>query len=138
MKEIRNGYRHFFRRETEHMRRARHTEGDTREACSRKTNELLPGKLDLTTGYNVTTYQVSYHSILLLESFEIHAYRYVLGLPKRKSKAIEDLYYRAAHHRMIDIVLESTRRRASLDSSPKRASVFTDTRPNSMIDCWQT
>ena len=31
MKAIRNGYRHFFRRETERMGGVRHTGGDTRE-----------------------------------------------------------------------------------------------------------
>ena len=38
------------------------------------------------------------------------------------------------HH--TGIVLESARRRASLDAPPKRAS-FTDTRPNSTTNCWQ-
>ena len=35
------------------------------------------------------------------------------------------------------IALESARRRASLDTSPKRVSMFTDTRPNSTTKCWQ-
>ena len=50
-----------------------------------------------TIGY-VTTYQVSYHSTILLETFETPAY--ALGLFRRKSTAIEDMYYRAVYRRM--------------------------------------
>ena len=35
------------------------------------------------------------------------------------------------------IVLESAKRRASLDASPRKASMFTDTCPNSTTYCWQ-
>ena len=35
------------------------------------------------------------------------------------------------------IDLEPARRRASLDASPRRAPVLTDTRPNSTAKCWQ-
>ena len=41
-----------------------------------------------------------------------------------------------SHHS--SIVLEPAKRRTSLDASPKRTPpVFTDTRPNSTVDCWQ-
>ena len=42
-------------------------------------------------------------------------------------------------HNMFDqpgIVLESARRRTSLDASPKTVSLITDTRPNSTTNCW--
>ena len=73
------------------------------------------------------------------------------GTPSRPSECYPSMYVCRKHKVYLDtswlsewtlnvppqsgFVLEPAKRRASLDTTPRRAPVFTDTRPNS--NCWQ-